>query len=52
MNKYQKVNHFPKSFELTRKDFMQERISRMASLHGKRHFSFTPLTFILPKESE
>ena len=52
MNKYQKVNHFPRSFELTRKDFMNERITRMVSIHGKRNFNFTPRTLILPKEAD
>lgn len=50
MSKYQKINHFPKSFELTRKDFMNERIVRMEGIHGKRHFNFCPTTYILPKE--
>ena len=50
--KYQKINHFPKSFELTRKDFMNERIARMTEIHGKRNFNFTPLTYVLPKEIE
>ena len=52
MNKYQKVNHFPRSFELTRKDFMNERIARMIAIHGKRNFNFTPATYVLPKEME
>lgn len=52
MSKYQKVNHFPKSFEVTRKDFMNERIARMVAIHGKRNFNFTPATFVLPKETD
>ena len=52
MNKYQKINHFPKSFELTRKDFMNERIARMIAIHGKRNFNFTPMTYVLPKEMD
>ncbi len=52
LTKYQKVNHFPKSFEVTRKDFMNERISRMEAIHGKRNFNFTPLTLVLPKEAD
>ena len=31
---------------------MNERIARMEAIHGKRHFNFAPLTFVLPKEAE
>lgn len=37
---------------MTRKDFMNERIARMEAIHGKRHFNFTPQTYVLPKEAE
>lgn len=50
--KHQKVNHFPRSIELTRKDFLANRIHRMQDLHGQHHFNFWPRTFILPKESD
>ncbi|CDW78896.1 tubulin-tyrosine ligase family protein [Stylonychia lemnae] len=50
LNKRQKINHFPRSYELTRKDFMNERIVRMAQLFGRRNFNFTPITYVLPKE--
>ena len=52
MSKFQKVNHFPRSIELTRKDFLANRIHRMQDQHGKCHFNFWPCTFILPKEAE
>jgi hypothetical protein len=47
---YQKINHFPNSYELTRKDCMYRNISRMQALYGKRHFSFVPTTYILPQD--
>ena len=50
MSKYQKINQFPKSIELTRKDFLAHRIHRMQDQHGNHHFSFWPKTFVLPKE--
>ena len=31
---------------------MNERIARMAAIHGKRNFNFTPATFVIPKEIE
>ena len=50
LTKYQKVNHFPKSTEITRKDCMYRHLSRMRELHGSKHYGFMPLTFILPNE--
>ena len=47
----QKVNHFPRSHEITKKDNLFKNISKMQSLHGKRHYSFIPETFVLPNES-
>jgi hypothetical protein len=31
---------------------MNERIARIASIHGKRNFNFTPQTYSLPKETD
>ena len=50
MGKYQKVNHFPRSAEITRKDFLYNNISKMQTLYGYRHFNFIPKTFVLPQE--
>lgn len=50
LTKYQKVNHFPRSTELTRKDSMYSRMARMQAMYGDKHFNFIPKTFILPKE--
>ena len=50
MTKYQKVNHFPRSSELTRKDSMYSRMARMQAMYGEKHFNFIPKTYILPKE--
>jgi tubulin polyglutamylase TTLL5 len=49
---YQKVNHFPNSFHLTRKDLMNKCISKMQIRHGMSHFNFLPTTFILPQETD
>mgnify|MGYP006094539509 CR=1 FL=1 len=52
LKKYQKVNQFPKSYELTRKDLLVERIQRMQEMHhGPCLFDFIPLTLTLPRES-
>jgi hypothetical protein len=47
MSAYQKINHFPKSFEITRKDLMLQNLSKMKH-RFPREYSFFPQTFILP----
>lgn len=46
---YHKINHFPKSFEITRKDLMLQNLSKMQSKHGI-NYKYFPRTFILPAE--
>lgn len=46
----QRVNHFPKSTELTRKDRLFQNIEHMQRTKGFDHFNIAPLTFILPRE--
>uniref|UniRef100_A0AAY4C408 Tubulin--tyrosine ligase-like protein 5 n=1 Tax=Denticeps clupeoides TaxID=299321 RepID=A0AAY4C408_9TELE len=47
---FQKVNHFPRSYELTRKDRLYKNIQRMQQAHGFKNFQFVPQTFVLPAE--
>nr|XP_017207366.2 tubulin polyglutamylase TTLL5 isoform X1 [Danio rerio] len=47
---FQKVNHFPRSYELTRKDRLYKNIQRMQQSHGFHNFSIVPQTFVLPAE--
>ena len=49
LTKYQKVNHFSRSTEITRKDWMYSRMARMQAMYWEKHFRFIPQTFI-PKE--
>ncbi|OWK64171.1 Tubulin polyglutamylase TTLL5 [Lonchura striata] len=46
----QKVNHFPRSYELTRKDRLYKNVCRMQVTHGFKTFHILPQTFILPTE--
>ncbi|NWS17870.1 TTLL5 polyglutamylase, partial [Pachyramphus minor] len=46
----QKVNHFPRSYELTRKDKLYRNVTRMQLAHGFKTFHILPQTFILPTE--
>ncbi|KRX03199.1 hypothetical protein PPERSA_07027 [Pseudocohnilembus persalinus] len=48
---YQKVNHFPKSIEITRKDLMNRNLSKMQIQYGLANFNFFPKTYILPSEN-
>uniref|UniRef100_A0A0N5B6D9 Tubulin--tyrosine ligase-like protein 5 n=1 Tax=Strongyloides papillosus TaxID=174720 RepID=A0A0N5B6D9_STREA len=48
---WQKVNHFPKSFELTRKDRMSENLLKSKYTHGSAYNIF-PKTFIFPRDME
>ncbi|XP_078516058.1 tubulin polyglutamylase TTLL5 isoform X6 [Lissotriton helveticus] len=47
---FQKVNHFPRSYELTRKDRLYKNVHRMQQTYGFKNFHFLPQTFILPTE--
>lgn len=46
---YQKINHFPKSSELGRKDKMNQNIGTFEKKFGKE-FRFVPKSYILPQE--
>lgn len=47
---FQKVNHFPRSYEVTRKDRLFKNIQRMQHVKGLKHFDFVPQTFVIPSE--
>ncbi|XP_028981536.2 tubulin polyglutamylase TTLL5 isoform X3 [Esox lucius] len=47
---FQKVNHFPRSYELTRKDRLYKNIQRMQQAHGFKNFHIVPQTYVLPSE--
>ncbi len=46
----QKVNHFPRSCEITRKDRLYKNVQKMGKEKGQKAFNFLPLTFIMPFE--
>lgn len=49
MGAYMKINHFPKSYEITRKDLMLQNLSKMKSKYPS-HYCYFPNTYILPAE--
>jgi hypothetical protein len=50
LNEYQKINHFPSSFEIARKDKLCLNILKMQEKFGKRSFYIIPDTYLLPDE--
>ncbi|XP_063992040.1 tubulin polyglutamylase TTLL5 isoform X2 [Diachasmimorpha longicaudata] len=48
---FQKINHFPRSYEITRKDRLYKNIEAMQRSKGLRNLDFIPQTFLLPSES-
>ncbi|XP_061037080.1 tubulin polyglutamylase TTLL5 isoform X11 [Eubalaena glacialis] len=50
LSEAQKVNHFPRSYELTRKDRLYKNVIRMQHTHGFKAFHILPQTFLLPAE--
>ncbi|XP_036396690.1 tubulin polyglutamylase TTLL4-like [Megalops cyprinoides] len=47
---HQKLNHFPGSFQIGRKDRLWRNLSKMQAHFGKREFSFFPRSFVLPQD--
>ncbi|KAJ8979747.1 hypothetical protein NQ317_004734 [Molorchus minor] len=47
---HQRINHFPRSYELTRKDRLYKNIERMQHIKGVKNFDFIPQTFVMPME--
>lgn len=47
---HQKLNHFPGTFQIGRKDRLWRNLSKMAVRFGKQAFNFFPRTFILPQD--
>ncbi|XP_015113315.1 tubulin polyglutamylase TTLL4 [Diachasma alloeum] len=46
----QKVNHFPGTFHIGRKDRLWRNLSRLISKHGRKEFGFVPRTYVLPQD--
>ena len=50
MKYYQRVNHFPRSYELTRKDRLFKNVAKFQHTYGAKHFDFLPPSFVMPNE--
>ncbi|KAL6100435.1 ttll4 [Pungitius sinensis] len=49
---HQKLNHFPGTFQIGRKDRLWRNLSKMQVRFGKQEFSFFPRTFVLPQDTK
>ncbi|XP_077436667.1 tubulin monoglutamylase TTLL4 isoform X1 [Vanacampus margaritifer] len=47
---HQKLNHFPGTFQIGRKDRLWKNLSKMHHRFGKPEFNFFPRTFVLPND--
>ncbi|NXU36960.1 TTLL4 polyglutamylase, partial [Drymodes brunneopygia] len=50
IREHQKLNHFPGSFQIGRKDRLWRNLLKMQARCGKKEFNFFPQTFILPQD--
>uniref|UniRef100_A0A3Q3X3N6 Uncharacterized protein n=1 Tax=Mola mola TaxID=94237 RepID=A0A3Q3X3N6_MOLML len=50
LGQHQKLNHFPGTFQIGRKDRLWRNLSKMQARFGKQEFSFFPRTFVLPQD--
>lgn len=52
IREYQKLNHFPGSFQIGRKDRLWRNLSKMQLHCGKKEYGFFPQTFVLPYDNK
>jgi tubulin polyglutamylase TTLL5 len=52
IERHQRVNQYPRSYEITRKDTLCRNINRMKAIHGDRNYGFIPNGWVLPTESD
>ncbi len=52
MNPYQKVNHFPGTYNLGRKDSLARNLTKFRRRWGHENCDFVPRTFLLPAERD
>ncbi|KAJ8255837.1 hypothetical protein COCON_G00197010 [Conger conger] len=50
LHEHQKLNHFPGSFQIGRKDRLWRNLSKMQIIFGRREYSFFPQSFVLPQD--
>nr|XP_022900397.1 tubulin polyglutamylase TTLL4-like isoform X1 [Onthophagus taurus]XP_022900398.1 tubulin polyglutamylase TTLL4-like isoform X1 [Onthophagus taurus] len=46
----QKLNHFPGTFQIGRKDRLWRNLQRLMYIHGYKEFEFMPQSFVIPQD--
>jgi len=52
LSPHQKINHFPSSSELTRKDRLAVNVKKMQDKFGKNYVNFIPETYVIPDQHQ
>jgi len=52
LREYQKINHFPGTFQIGRKDRLWKNLFRLMAKFGKKEFGFIPRTYVLPQDNK
>ncbi|XP_052124662.1 tubulin monoglutamylase TTLL4 isoform X2 [Frankliniella occidentalis] len=52
LKEYQKINHFPGTFQIGRKDRLWRNLFKLMAKFGKKEFGFIPRTYVLPQDSK
>ncbi|XP_034966453.1 probable tubulin polyglutamylase TTLL2 [Zootoca vivipara] len=47
---WQRLNHHPETFRITRKDYLARHLKRMKGIYGTTLYEFSPATFIMPND--
>ncbi|GLG94629.1 Tubulin polyglutamylase TTLL4 [Gryllus bimaculatus] len=52
LKEFQKINHFPGTFQIGRKDRLWKNLYRLMTKFGRKEFGFIPRTYVLPQDSK
>ncbi|XP_041352481.1 uncharacterized protein LOC121370976 [Gigantopelta aegis] len=50
INPWQRLNHYPNSVGITRKDFLARTLKRMKGVYGSGVYNFSPIAFNIPND--
>ncbi|KAF5296513.1 hypothetical protein FQR65_LT01502 [Abscondita terminalis] len=50
LKEMQKLNHFPGTFQIGRKDRLWRNLQKLMHTHGSKEFGFMPQTYVLPQD--
>ncbi|XP_019335248.1 probable tubulin polyglutamylase TTLL2 isoform X2 [Alligator mississippiensis] len=47
---WQRLNHYPETVKITRKDYLARNLKRMKGIYGSALYEFSPVAFIMPND--